>query len=74
MRSSTSIRNNSASWRTARATTATLRTHLINIPGRVAGSARRLTVHLPERWPWQIALTNLHAAVTAIARPPTVTA
>jgi len=58
----------------ARATTATLRTHLINIPGRVASSARRLTVHLPERWPWQIALTNLHAAVTAIARPPTVTA
>ena len=56
-----------------RATTATLRTHLINIPGRVARSARRLTVHLPERWPWQIPLTNLHTAVTAIARPPTVT-
>jgi Transposase DDE domain group 1 len=57
----------------ARATTATLRTHLINIPGRLARSARRLSVHLPERWPWQIALTNLHTAVTAIARPPTVT-
>lgn len=56
-----------------RATTATLRNHLINIPGRVARSARRLTVHLPERWPWQIAVTNLHTAVTAIARPPTVT-
>ena len=58
----------------ARATTATLRTHLINIPGRLARSARRLTVHLPERWPWQTAATNLHTAVTAIARPPTVTA
>lgn len=58
----------------ARATTATLRTHLINIPGRLARSARRLTVHLPERWPWQIAVTNLHTAVTAIARPPTLTA
>jgi hypothetical protein len=58
----------------ARATTATLRTHLINIPGRLARSARRLTVHLPERWPWQIAVTNLHTAVSAIARPPTVTA
>ena len=56
-----------------RATTATLRNHVINIPGRVACSARRLTVHLPEHWPWQIAVTNLHAAVTAIARPPTVT-
>lgn len=58
----------------ARATTATLRAHLINIPGRLARSARRLTVHLPERWPWQIAVTNLHDAVAAIARPPTVTA
>jgi hypothetical protein len=58
----------------ARATTATLRAHLINIPGRLARSARRLTVHLPDRWPWQIAVTNLHTAVTAIARPPTVTA
>jgi hypothetical protein len=58
----------------ARATTATLRTHLINIPGRLARSARRLTIHLPERWTWQIPLLNLHTAVTAIARPPTVTA
>lgn len=58
----------------ARATTATLRAHLINIPGRLARTARRLTVHLPRRWPWQIAVTNLHTAVTAIARPPTVTA
>ena len=58
----------------ARATTATLRAHVINIPGRLARSARRLTVHLPERWPWQIAVTNLHTAITAIARPPTVTA
>lgn len=57
----------------ARATTATLRTHLINIPGRLARSARHMRIHLPERWPWQIPLTNLHTAVTAIARPPTVT-
>jgi hypothetical protein len=58
----------------ARATTATLRAHPINIPGRLARPARRLTIHLPERWPWQIAVTGLHTAVTAIARPPTVTA
>jgi hypothetical protein len=58
----------------ARATTATIRKQLINIPGRLARSARRLTIHLPERWPWQIALTNLHTAVAAITGPPTVTA
>jgi hypothetical protein len=63
-----------AGGRHARAAIATLRTHLINIPGRLARSARRLTVHLPERWPWQIAVANLHAAVIAIARPATVTA
>jgi Transposase DDE domain group 1 len=51
----------------ARATTATLRAHLINVPARVARSARRVTVHLPEHWPWQVAWENLHAA---ILRPP----
>jgi Transposase DDE domain group 1 len=51
----------------ARATTATIRAHLINIPARLARSARRLTLHLPEHWPWQPAWENLHAA---IHRPP----
>ena len=51
----------------ARATTATLRAHLINVPARLAHSARRVTLHLPERWPWQPAWENLH---TAIHRPP----
>jgi hypothetical protein len=50
----------------ARATTATIRAHLINIPARLARSARRLTLHLPERWPWEPAWTTLH---TAIHRP-----
>ena len=36
----------------ARATTATVRAHLITVPGRLARSARRLTLHLPQRWPW----------------------
>ena len=35
----------------ARATTATIRTHLIDVPVRIARSARRLRLHLPERWP-----------------------
>src|SRR6266496_2982987 len=51
----------------ARATTATIRAHLINIPARLARRARRLTIHLPEHWPWQTPYANLHAA---IGRPP----
>ena len=37
----------------ARATTATIRRRIINIPGRIATSARRITLHLPIAWPWQ---------------------
>jgi hypothetical protein len=47
----------------ARATTATIRAHLINVPARIARGARRVTLHLPEHWPWQAAWTGLHAAV-----------
>ena len=36
---------------TARA--ATIRRHLINIAGRVTRHARTITIHLPQRWPWQ---------------------
>jgi hypothetical protein len=55
----------------ARATTATLRAHLINIPARLARSARRLTLHLPEHWPWQPAWENLHAAIHGPPAPRT---
>jgi hypothetical protein len=44
----------------ARATTATIRAHLINVPARLARKARRLTWHLPQRWPWEPAWANLH--------------
>lgn len=47
----------------ARATTATVRAHLINVPARLARGARRLTLHLPQRWPWEPAWANLHAAI-----------
>ena len=43
----------------ARATTATLRAHLVNIPARLARSARKLTLRLPDHWPWQHAFTDL---------------
>ena len=36
----------------AKATGATIRRNLINIPARIATSARRLHLHLPEHWPW----------------------
>jgi len=35
----------------AKATTGTIRAQLITIPGRLARSARRLTLHLPTAWP-----------------------
>ncbi|MGG2461459.1 IS1380 family transposase [Streptomyces sp. RGM 3693] len=49
----------------AKATTTTLRDHLINAPARLARSARKLTLHLPEHWPWKEAFDNLFAAVHA---------
>ncbi|MGW0818045.1 IS1380 family transposase [Streptomyces viridiviolaceus] len=54
----------------AKATTATIRDHLINVPARLARSARRLTLHLPEHWPWQDAFTQLFDL--AHAPPPRV--
>jgi hypothetical protein len=51
----------------ARATTATIRTQLINIPARLARSARRLTLHLPADWPWEQAWQRL---LTAAHGPP----
>lgn len=47
----------------ARATTATIRAHLVNVPARIARSARRLRLHLPTGWPWRAAWEGLHAAV-----------
>ena len=35
-------------------TTKTLRRRLFGLPGRLTRSARRLTLHLPQRWPWAI--------------------
>jgi len=46
-------------------TTKTLRRRLFALAGRLTRSARRLTLHLPARWPWVIgwttALTRLRA-------------
>lgn len=55
----------------ARATTATLREELITIPARIAGSARHLTLHLPDRWPQRVraAWERLFDALHAPPRP-----
>jgi len=52
----------------ARATTATLRAQLINVPARLARSGRRLVLHLPQQWPWQDGFEQLFSAATY---PPT---
>jgi Transposase DDE domain group 1 len=54
----------------AKATTATIRAHLITVPARLARSARRLRLHLPQQWPWQTAWTQLF---TATCGPPAAT-
>jgi hypothetical protein len=51
----------------AKATTATVRRKLIHVPARVASSARRITLHLPQAWPWHEAWTRLFDRV---ADPP----
>ncbi|WP_242089916.1 IS1380 family transposase, partial [Microbacterium lacticum] len=57
--------------RLARATTATIRRTLIHVLARLARSARRITLHLPEAWPWQNAFTQLFTITHA---PPPVAA
>ena len=51
----------------AKATTATVRRKLIHVPARIASSARRVTLHLPQAWPWHQAWTHLFDRV---ADPP----
>ena len=53
----------------AKATTGTIRAQLINVPARLARSARRLTVHLPTAWPWEQAWRRM--LTQANAPPPT---
>ncbi len=43
----------------AKATTGTIRRTLISVPTRIASSARKLTLHLPQKWPWEKAWVTL---------------
>ncbi len=47
---------------------ATLRRRIINVPARIASTARRLVLHLPELWPWADSWQALHDIATG---PPT---
>jgi len=55
----------------AKARAATIRDHLIKVPARIASSARRQRLHLPEHWPWEQAFDQLF---TATLGPPGPTA
>jgi Transposase DDE domain group 1 len=66
------IAHNLARW-TARiglgeaiVTTKTLRRRLFGLVGRLTRSARRMTLHLPARWPWAIGWATALARLRAI--------
>ena len=50
-------------------TTKTLRRRFFSIAGRLTRSARRLTLHLPQRWPWETQFTHALARVRAVPLP-----
>jgi hypothetical protein len=56
----------------AKATTATIRRQLINVPARPVRSARRLHLRLPANWPWATDWLDLFTA--ALPPPPTAAA
>jgi hypothetical protein len=51
-------------------TTKTLRRRFFNVPGRLARSARRVTLHLPVDWPWA---ANFATALLRLRALPLVT-
>jgi Transposase DDE domain group 1 len=53
----------------ARATTATIRQQLINVPARPVRSARRIHLRLPTNWPWAEAWLDLFTATLGPPRP-----
>ena len=50
-------------------TTGTLRRRLFSLAGRITRSARRLTLHLPRRWPWQHPFSRALARLRALPLP-----
>jgi len=52
-----------------KATTGTIRRTIVSVPARIASSARRLTLHLPQRWPWETAWNTLFDTVFGRNQP-----
>ena len=50
-------------------TTKTLRRRFFSLAGRLTCSARRLTLHLPQRWPWETQFSDALARLRAIPLP-----
>ena len=50
-------------------TNKTLRRRFFSIAGRLTRSARRLTLHLPQRWPWETQLSRALARLRALPFP-----
>lgn len=48
-----------------KARTGTIRRKLIHVPARIASSARKIRLRLPESWPWQTAWEQLFTSVHA---------
>ncbi len=50
-------------------TTKTLRRRVFALAGRLTRSARRLTLHVPQRWPWETQFSRALARLRAIPLP-----
>ena len=50
-------------------TTKTLRRRFFSLAGRITRSARRLTLHLPQRWPWEAQFDRALARLRALPLP-----
>ena len=50
-------------------TTKTFRQHFFSLAGRITRKARRLTLHLPQSWPWQNQFNSTRARLRALPLP-----
>ena len=50
-------------------TTKTLRQCFFSLAGRITRKARRLTLHLPQGWPWQNLFSSALAKLRALPLP-----
>ena len=69
------IAHNLARWMTRiglgkpAATTKTLRRRFFSLAGRITCKTRRLTLHLPQGWPWQNQFSSTLARLRALLLP-----